>query len=205
MKNLIYSLAFLLIGSFAFANKNSAETIIPKLSKFQLANLEVSNLDTEVISNYLFKKNNCETGGFSFFSPFHEVAGLANSRFNSYVDKDGNVNIEVNYNDKKNIIKLTNLSISEDGTQAFVDVETNNTIFKSSFMGENLNIDFIKNKFASINSSFITEDACPPCIYIAIVVISAAVTKICTDASSACNPCNGKLTVSACSCSCEPK
>lgn len=204
MKNLFFSLALMLIGVVGIANGSSTETIVPKLSKFQLANLEVSNLDTEVISNYLFKKNNCETGGFSFFSPFHEIADLANSRFNSFVDKDGNVNIEVNYNNKKNIIKLTNLIVSDDGTKAFVNVETNNTVFKSSFIGENLNIDFIKSKFASINDSFITDDACPPCIYIAIVAVAAAVTKICTDASSACNPCNGKLTVSACGCSCEP-
>lgn len=200
MKNVFFSLAFMLIGSFAFATET------PTLSKFKLANLEVLNLDKGNISNFLFKNNNCETGGFSFFSPFNEVEGLAFAKYSSSIDNEGNIIIEVNYNGKTNEIKLTNFNISDDGTQAFVDVENNNTVFKSSFIGENLNLDFLKNQFSNINnSSLISQEACPPCAVIAVAIIGSAVTKICTDASNACSPCNGKLTVGACSCSCEPK
>ncbi len=205
MKNLFLSLAFMLVGSYTFAENNSPVTEVPKISKFTLANLEILNIEKGAISNFLFKKNNCKTGGYSFYNPFNEIEGLAFGKCSSTIDIDGNIVLEVNYNDINNVIKLTNFEVSKDGKQAFVNVENNNIIYKSSFMGENLNVNFIKNMFSNINkSSLISKEDCPPCAYIAVVAISAAVTKICTDASNACSPCNGKLTVSACGCSCDP-
>jgi hypothetical protein len=206
MKNLFFSLAFMLIGSFTFANNNPFATEIPTLSKFKLANLEVLNLDKGNVSNFLFKNNNCETGGFSFFSPFNQVEGLAFAKYNSSIDSEGNIIIEVNFSGKTTEIKLTNFKISEDGTQAFMDVKNNNIVFKSSFIGENLNLDFLKNQFANIkNSPLVSQLGCPPCAVVAVATIAGAVVKICTEASNACSPCNGNLTVGACSCSCVPK
>lgn len=51
MKKLFFALAFMLIGSFAFANSNE------KLEKFSLPNLETVAFDNLTTSNYTFSFN----------------------------------------------------------------------------------------------------------------------------------------------------
>lgn len=198
MKNLFLSLTFMLTSVFSFANTD------PIIEKIVLANFEVLNVNSESIRDLKFKRNDCQTGGFSYFSPFYEVKGLEKSVISSRVNDD-KVQLNLKYDNSNYNLTLSNFVISEDGKSAEFETEIDNFVFKSALQGFNLSKEFILNSFTNIEDSTLLNKVCPPCAYVAYIAVAATITYLCHEAQTACSPCDGRLSVGACSCSCIPK
>ncbi|MBA3987224.1 MAG: hypothetical protein H0X63_11785 [Flavobacteriales bacterium] len=198
MKNLFLTLFVVLLNSLLFANEIPEIKLEPKITKFEISNIEISNLDSGYIGNYLFKRNNCEDEGYSFFSPFYEQPQLMGSRITSS-SIDGDVNVLLSGDNFVSKFKISNIKMSNNNSTAEVDILKEGVLYKSKLHGENLSENFILEKFSTFydDSIFYDED-CPPCVVIGII----AVVAICENAASACTPCNGTLHVYSCSCSC---
>lgn len=199
MKTFFLSLAFLLVGTFSLANDGLNNN--PIIKQFAISNYEVLNIDT---GEFLFKKNNCDDGGYSFFSPFNSNPELLETSFQSRIENDNEVVLTTNTDGIASKYIINNFKEVENGSKVTFDINIGNTVFNSQITGSNLTVESVKQFLGSTNDQVIISKLCPPCVYVAVVAVTAAVTKICTNASSACGNCNGKLEVSACSCSCTP-
>lgn len=197
MKNYLLIILFSISFSFVFANINEKKISTPLISKMEISNLEILNLDK---GNYLFKRKNCDNNGFSMFNPFYENPDLGFSEIQSTL-----INNELKFsflNSKiTEEISLKNFTLSKDKSHVNFEVIKSGIIFPAKIYGENLTIEYVKEYFNSASNNLAASPNCGPCFGLAIVAIVA----ICENASSGCTPCNGRLTVNACSCSCEPK
>lgn len=188
----------MLTSVLSFANTD------PIIEKIELANFEILNVNSESIRDLKFKRNDCKTGGFSFFSPFYEVKGLEKAVINSNVNEE-KVQLNLKYDNNNYNLTISNFIISEDGKTAEFETEIDNFVFKSAFHGLNLTKEFILNSFSNGKESTLLNLDCPPCAYVAYVAVAATVTYLCHEAQTACSPCDGRLSVGACSCTCIPK
>lgn len=199
MKNFfLLCLSFLLSVGPSFSN--SIPPAAPKFIKFEISNYEISNLDAGNIGKTRFQKNDCETGGYSLFNPFYERTELLDAKVTA-VRGENEVQIILEGKNLSETIVLKNIEIDNDNSIAELNIVKGNVIFESKFYGENLSEKFILDSFSSYAyNSLVAEEDCPPCVIVGILAIAAA----CETASSGCTPCNGTLTVGACSCSCTP-
>ncbi len=188
----------MLTSVLSFANTD------PIIKKIAIANFEVLNVNSESIIDLKFKRNDCKTGGFSYFSPFYEVKGLEKAVINSNVSEE-KVELNLKYDNNNYNLTLSNFVISEDGNTAEFETEIGNFVFKTVFQGLNLTKESILNSFSSAKESTLLNLVCPPCAYVAYAAVAATVTYLCHEAQTACSPCDGRLSVGACSCSCIPK
>lgn len=195
MKTTFLTIIFSILCTVAFGNESKLSP--PSISKMEISNLEILNLDT---GNYLFKRNNCDNEGFSMFNPFFENPELGLSEIKSTLEND-EINFSILNSKMSENINLKNFTLSEDKSSVIFEATKLGVTFPVKIYGENLTIEYVKNYFNSASSSLAAAPKCGPCIGLAIVAIMA----ICENASSGCTPCNGKLTVKACGCSCEPK
>jgi|GEM_PF-4787971 len=204
LKKLVLSLAFVLMSStYVIANNSDNSPAI--ISKFEIASCEVLGLDEGSYSKYGFKKNDCETGGYSFFSPFYLNPSLAYAKIDSERLED-KVNITVKYEEEKHSFSVEDIKISENGTIAEFNIVKDNVVYPSKLYGSNLSTENILETFSNFdNTPVISEEACPPCIFAIIVVVADTIADICKNAQEQCSDCNGKLTVTACGCTCEEK
>lgn len=200
MKKVIFSLAFMLISLFSFANNNANDIDTPKISKFEISNLEVLMPENGAFIKTRYKRTNCKEGGFSFFVPFYEQNDLLTTKVSS---NKINSEIQLNLQGEKGLLEvlISDVKVSEDKTKVTFNVKKNNLIFPSTLTGTNLTDNYVFDYFSNLNqTSLVSPDACPPCAVIAII----AIADICLSAQEACTPCNGSLTVGPCSCSCTP-
>lgn len=199
MKNLFLFISVLFFSNWLIANIIPPEIDVPKITKFEISNIEVLNLDVGYIGNYKFKRNNCEDGGYSFFSPFYEQPQLIGSTITS-TSYDKGVEVTVKGDGFSSNFKISNIKISNNNSIASIDIIKGEVTYKSKIYGKNLSEDYIVEEFSDFNeNSIFYEEDCPPCVVIGVIAIAA----ICESAQSACSPCNGNLLVYACGCSCE--
>lgn len=200
MKKKFFSLAFMLIGLFSFANNTVNDIEIPKISKFEISNIEVFIPENGDFRKTRYKRINCKDGGFSFFVPFYEQNDLLTTKVSSIKT---NSDIQLNIKGEKELLEvlICDVKVSDDKTKVTFNVKKNNLIFPSTLTGTNLSENYIIDYFFNLNqTSLVSSEACPVCAVIAIIAIADA----CTSAQEACSPCNGTLTVSLCNCSCTP-
>lgn len=171
---------------------------------FQIANFEVLNLDTQVYSQVSFKENDCETGGYSFFSPFHRDTNLAYATYSTKIVED-EVFISIHKGEDVLDYSIAAIELSEDNTIAEIDIKRENFLFKSKLKGENLSTQEILEMFhPTADQHVIQQEACPVCVVIIAVIIADTVSDMCKNAQEQCRNCTGTLEVGACSCSCTP-
>ena len=188
------------VSLFAFNAKNETE---PVFKSIEFANIELLNLEKDHFGDFLFKKNDCETGGFSFFSPFHEAPSLSSSVISS--EKISNlVKINVKTIDNEFNFTIDNVSISENGEIATFDAKIGNLIFPTKINGSELSVENVLAKFSNFKNSNIIAEDCGSCAAFVLAYITYQVSQLCQNVQNTCSPCNGALTVGACSCSCTP-
>lgn len=194
---------FALLAFVASALAETTNAVSPNfvVNKFQIAQFEVLNLDSSYYSEFLFKENNCETSGYSFFSPFYLDKDLAYAKLTSYVKED-EAFISVDKEGAKFNYYISDITISSDGTSAEMNVNSENTIYKSMLYGENLTKEDVLSLFsASSGLDLVQAPACPPCALAALIIIADVVTDVCETAQNACNDCE-KRKVGFCTCEC---
>lgn len=192
-----YLMLVCFITSFTMLKGNE-----PIVENFGIANYEVKNINT---GRFLFKKSNCTDNGYSFFSPFNINPELLSASYKTTSNDKGEVIITTNIGGNSTEYKMANFNVDKSGSFVSFDILVGKYIFKSTIQGRNLTSKFLLNYFDNSSTSVYFSQACPPCAVFVVAVVASAAVKICTDASSACSPCNGTLIVSACSCSCQPK
>lgn len=171
------------------------------VSNFQIANFEVLNLDSKVYSQVSFKENDCETGGYSFFSPFHRDANLAYATYSIQVEDDDEVFISIKKEDDVLDYSIVSIKLSENNTEAEIDIKQGNFIFKSILNGENLSKEGILEMFSPISNQYLVQqEACPPCLLIAAIIIADTASEMCKNAQEQCGNCTGTYEVGICSC-----
>ncbi len=184
----------MLNGTLAFSNFLENE---PSITNFFISNTEVQNLDN---GKYLFKRTDCETMGYSFYSPYHENPNLVESII-SINENNNDIEVEISSNSSNYKATLSEFSVNKDRTAVSFNVKKGNVIFESQMLGENLTVDYVKNSILNLNDMPTINEDCPICV----VVVVVAIAEVCLNAQEACSPCNGSLTVGACSCSCTPQ
>lgn len=195
---LIFTFILSLISISAMANDSTKD---PLISTFIISNLEIQDLDKGYLGNVDFKKNDCKTGGFSYFNPLYDNPDILTTNASATLDGD-TINILVNSQTSKTEFSISNINVSKDGSNAKIDIIKNGITFKSEILGRNLTKQFLIDTFSTFNNSNLFEyEDCPPCVVIGII----AVVVICDEAQGKCSPCDGTLVVEACGCSCTPK
>lgn len=203
-------LTLLVMVLFAFSANTFSKVSneLPKdfvVSSFQIANFEALNLDSKVYSQVTFKENDCETGGYSFFSPFHLDANLAYATYSTKVEED-EVFISIKKGEDVLDYNIVTIELSEDNTEASINIKRENFIFKSILNGENLSKEGILEMFNPTSDQYlIQQEACPVCVVVIAVIVADTVSDMCKNAQEQYRNCSGTLEVGACSCSCTPK
>lgn len=200
MKHLFLFITVILFSSSLIANTLPTKDSEAKITKFEISNMEVLNLDNGFIGNYTYKRNNCEDEGYSFFSPFYEQPQLIDSKITSFKTDNG-IDITLSGENFSSNFRLSNIKISNDKSIADIDIVKEGVTYKSKLYGVNLSKAFIFENFSKFKetSMFYDED-CPPCFVVGVI----AIASMCKNAQEACSPCNGNLTVYICGCSCRP-
>ena len=115
-------------------------------------------------------------------------------------------NLLIEFDDSDSTVSLNNITqLSNNSVSLDVVYSDNGNVYDSSIV---LDSDITVNQFMSNlvgvhdlgDNAAIVSGRCPWCIVAVIVIIS----DTCMNAQGACTPCNGSLTVGACSCSCNP-
>lgn len=162
-----------------------------------MRNITVENLDT---GKFLFRKDLCETSGYTYFNPFFLKPEVLGTKITSHSIDDG-VKIEFKGNGFFSSLIVKDIDILENGKLAVFKIEREGVSISSKIVGENITKDYLIESIKNLNNTeFYADKACPLCI----VLIVAAIVEVCENAQNACSPCNGHLTVGPCSCSCKP-
>lgn len=181
-------------------NNPSVKSVI---SKVEIANFEILNMDKLFFSQILFKQNNCETDGYSFFSPYNLDKNLMNDTFSSEYT-NGEISVTIHRNEEDVNFTISDIIISEEGTLAELNIAKENSIYISKIHGTDLTVDGIIASFSNNeNQSLIQVEPCTLCVLAAIIVIADSVDPICKNGQEDSSTCNGILTVEECNCSCE--
>lgn len=208
MKRFNILFLFLLVGTGILGVKastiNDTPKILATIYKFEFANYEILNLDKTSYSEILFKENNCESRGYSFFSPFHLKEELLSSKINSEL-VDNSVRMTVSFNSEVHHLFISDIVISKDNSYAEFNLKKEEVIYLSKVHGSNLSVEILLDAFSNLEDDNVLQaEICPPCLLAATVIaVDAVVVNKCKSSQQANSPCNGVMKVAACSCSCE--
>lgn len=187
------------VNAFSRLSKELPKNYV--VSKFQLANFEALNLDAKEYSKVTFKKNDCETGGYSFFSPFYLNENLAYTTYSLRIEEEDEIFISIKKGDDLLDYSIIFIDISEDKTEAKVNIKRKNLIFKSLLIGENLSKEGILKMFRPTSDQhLVQQEACPACVVIILAIIADTVSSICKNTQEQYRNCNASIEVGACSC-----
>lgn len=188
-------------SAILYANNNMNKE--PQVNRFEIANLEVSNLETGSFSKYLFKKINCENGGYAFFSPFYEDKTLSNCKVDAII-KGNEVKVVLKNDNKPFDFTISDFKVSEDKNTVDFIITKDNYKFPSKVIGVNLTEKYVINTFQKLSDINISKDNYPSSAIIISVYTSYQMMEATKNVQNACFPCNGTLKVQRCACDCSP-
>lgn len=199
----ISSVLFSILLSIALMSALNISTKEPQVNRFEIANLEVSNLETGSFSKYLFKKINCENGGYAFFSPFYEDKTLSNCKVDAII-KGNEVKVVLKNDNKPFDFTISDFKVSEDKNTVDFIITKDNYKFPSKVIGVNLTEKYVINTFQKLSDINISKDNYPSSAIIISVYTSYQMMEATKNVQNACFPCNGTLKVQRCACDCSP-
>lgn len=175
----------------------------PVLNRFEISNFELTNLETGSFTKYLFKKNNCETGGYSFFSPFYEDKSLPASKVDAIV-KGSEIRVKLKNEGKTFDFVISDFKVSEEKNVIDFIVTKDNYRFPCKLFGVYLTEKYVFSLFNKLTDVSVVKDNHQACGITTMVYVAYQVIETNKNVQNACFPCNGTLKVQKCSCECSP-